>query len=69
MIQKERVVKARGIQDIEKLINKLTQGKPYVVVNSSERRSIDISNDTLEDIVNVLATLINDLKDKGIIQK
>lgn len=69
MIQKERVVKTRSTQDIEKLINKLTSGKTYTMSNNTNRRNLDAKNDTIGDLANTLATLISDLKEKGIIQK
>jgi len=69
MIQKERISLNRSTQDIEKLINKLTQGKSFVITNNTEKRNIDIKNAQIDDIAQVLGTLINDLKLKGIIQE
>lgn len=69
MIQKARIVKSRSEQDIEKLINQLTQGKTFILKNWREKRDFDAQNGTLEDLSNILSTLINDLKLKGIIQK
>lgn len=69
MIQKQRVVSTRSTQDIEKLINQLTQGKSFIIDNHTEKRSININNASLDDVAQVLGTLISDLKDKGIIQK
>lgn len=68
-MKKERIVSSRSEQDIEKLINGLTQGKPFILKNWTEKRDFDALNDTLEDLSNTVATLINDLKLKGIIQK
>lgn len=69
MIQKERVISSRSTQDIEKLINKLTSGKTFIVNNWKEKRDININNASLDDVANLLATLVNDLKQKGIIQE
>lgn len=66
MIQKERIV--RGTQDIEKLINKLTVGKSFQLRNWSEKRDLDAKIADLDEVRQVLATLISDLKLKGIIQ-
>lgn len=66
---KERVVKSRSTQDIEKLINKMTQGKTYGLRNWAEKRDIDAENSTVSDLANAFCTLVNDLKGKGIIQK
>lgn len=68
-MKKERIVSSRSEQDIEKLINGLTQGKTFALKNWKEKRDFDALNDTLEDLSNMVATLINDLKLKGIIQK
>jgi len=68
MIQKERIIKSRSTQDIEKLINKLTQGKSISVSNYTERRDFNATSDTLGDLANAFATLVSDLKKKGIIQ-
>ena len=67
MISKERVVQTRSIQDIEKLINKMTQGKSISVSNYNEKRDFSADTGTLGDLSNLVATLINDLKNKGII--
>lgn len=69
MIQKERVVSTRSTQDIEKLINKLTSGKTLIVNNWKEKRDININTASLDDVANLLATLVSDLKQKGIIQE
>lgn len=69
MIQKARIVKSRSEQDIEKLINQLTQGKSFILKNWKEKRDFDAQNGTLEDLSNAFCTLINDLIQKGIIQK
>jgi len=66
-MQKSRPVTGRENQDLTQLINKLTIGKPYEVVNYREVRNLDLNNLTLGDMGNVLATLIADLKKKGII--
>jgi len=44
MIQKARIVKSRSEQDIEKLINGLTQGKPFILRNWKELRNFDAQN-------------------------
>ena len=69
MIQKNRIVKTRGIQDIENSINRLTKGKPYQLKNWTEKRDFDANGGTLGDLANVFATLISDLIERGIIQK
>lgn len=69
MIQKARITRSRSEQDIEKLINQLTQGKTFILSNWKEKRDLDALNGTVEDLANTLCTLINDLKLKGIIQK
>jgi len=66
-MQKSRPVTGRENQDLTQFINKLTIGKPYEVVNYREVRNLDLNNLTLGDMGNVLATLIADLKKKGII--
>lgn len=68
MIQKERVVSTRSTQDIEKLINKLTSGKTFIVNNWKEKRDFNADIGSFDDLANTLCTLINDLKSKGIIQ-
>jgi len=69
MIKKSRVVSTRSTQDIEKLINQLTQGKTFIINNNTEKRDIDIKNARIDDIAQVLGTLILDLMNKGIIQR
>jgi hypothetical protein len=66
MIQKERI--ARGTQDVEKLINKLTSGKSFQLRYWNEKRDLDAKNADIDEVRQVLATLISDLKLKGIIQ-
>ena len=66
MIQKERI--ARGTQDVEKLINKLTSGKSFQLRYWNEKRDLDAKNADIDELRQVLATLISDLKLKGIIQ-
>jgi len=68
MIQKERVVKTRGIQDIEKLINKMTSGKSFEIQKWNEKRDFNAESGTLGELADAFCTLINDLKSKGIIQ-
>ena len=68
MIQKERAVSTRSTQDIEKLINKLTSGRSFQLRYWSEKRDLDAKNADLDEVRQVLATLISDLKLKGIIQ-
>lgn len=69
MIQKERINANRSTQDIERLINKLTSGKPFILKNLKEKRDIDIKNASLDDVAQILGTLLSDLQTKGIIQK
>ena len=67
-VGKERIIPTRAIQDIEKMINNLTAGKSMSVSNYTERRDFNASKDTVGDMANTLATLISDLKKKGIIR-
>lgn len=67
MIQKERVVSTRSNQDIEKLINKLTQGKGFTIKNWKEKRDFNANSGSFDDLANLVSTLIEDLKKKGII--
>jgi len=69
MIKKERVVSTRSTQDIEKLVNQLTQGKSFILSNWAEKRDFDATSGTLGDLANAFSTLVNDLIKKGIIQK
>ena len=65
---KERVIPTRAVQDIEKVLNRLVQGKDIKVSNFTERRDFNATSDTVGDMANTLATLISDLRKKGIIQ-
>lgn len=68
MISKERVVQTRSIQDIGKLINKMTQGKSISVSNYNEKREFNATSGTFGDMADAFATLVDDLKKKGIIR-
>jgi len=67
-VGKERIVPTRAIQDIERMVNSLTAGKNMTVSNYTERRDFNATSDTLGDLANAFATLVSDLKKKGIIQ-
>jgi len=66
-VGKERVVPTRAIQDIEKKINLMTAGKTMNVYKFTETRDLNPTTATATNVANVLATLIDDLKKKGII--
>ncbi|MGV8131627.1 MAG: hypothetical protein ACP5N7_06025 [Candidatus Pacearchaeota archaeon] len=66
---KERIVSTRSQQDTEKLINNLTKGKSFYLKNWNEKRDFDAQNDGLQELAYAFATLVNDLKAKGIISK
>ena len=66
---KERIVPTRSNQDIEKLINKMTSGKSITLKNWEEKRDFDAQNDGLQELAYAFATLVNDLKTKGIVSK
>jgi len=65
---KERLLPTRVKQDTEKILNRLVQGKDIKVSNFTERRDFNATSDTVGDMANTLATLISDLRKKGIIQ-
>ena len=67
-VGKERINPTRALQDIEKIVNNLTAGKSMTVSNFTERRDFNATSDTIGDLANAFATLINDLKKKGIIR-
>lgn len=66
-MKKDRVIPGRDTQDLTDFINKISIGKPYEVTNYKEIRNLDINTATIENLANVVATLVNDLKKKGII--
>ena len=68
MIQKSRINRDRPTQKTEKLINQLTSGGTFILRNWKEKRDLTPPTITLEELANVLATVISDLKKKGIIQ-
>jgi len=68
-VGKERVIPTRAIQDIEKIINKFNAGENMYVKNYTEIRTLNVNEATIGDVANYLCTLVNDLKNKGIIQK
>ena len=67
-VGKERINPTRSLQDIERIVNNLTAGKNMSVSNFTERRDFNATSDTLGDLANAFATLVNDLKKKGIIR-
>lgn len=67
MISKERVVPGREVQDLNSMIQKLTIGNPYEIKNLNELRNLDLNNCTIGDIARILGTLIQDMKNKGLI--
>jgi len=67
-VGKERIIPTRSIQDIEKIINRLTAGENMYVKNYTDTRTLDGSSASLGEIANYLCTLVNSLKAKGIIQ-
>ena len=56
------------VQQLSDSANKLTKGSPYYIRNSSPKREYNAKSTTIDELADTLATLINDLKDKGIIQ-
>ena len=66
-MQKERVVKSRSIQDIEKLINKLTQGNKLSVSTFTEKKEFNAKSYTIGDLGNFVATMANELIKRGIL--
>lgn len=66
-VGKERIIPTRTIQDIEKIVNNLTAGENMFVKNYSDTRTLDATSGTIGDVANFLATLVSDLKKKGII--
>lgn len=68
-MQKQRVIPGRDSQDLSQFINKMSIGKPYEVINFKETRNLDVSGMTLANLANIVGTLIQDLKNKGIIQE
>ena len=67
-VGKERINPVRSLQDIERIVNNLTAGKSINVTKFTERRDFNATTDTVGDMANTLATLISDLKKKGIIR-
>ena len=65
--QNNRVIPKRETQDFSDFINGLTQGKPFIIKNYKDSRVLDTRNASLDEIANTLATLIKELKDKGIV--
>lgn len=65
----DRIIKSRLIQDIEKKINEKTIKNSYDLKNYEIKRSMDVSNATIYEIANLLATLIEDLKNANIIKR
>lgn len=63
---RQRVVKTRSVQDFEKLINKMTTGKTFELKNWQEVRSFDAQNDDAQKLAYAFATLVNELKQRGI---
>ena len=48
--------------------NKLTKGASFHIQGDSSKRDLNVREATITDIANMLSTLINDLKAKGIIR-
>jgi len=46
------------------LVNK----EPYVTSNSTDTRTLDVSTATLTDLANIVATLVADLKNRGVLK-
>lgn len=67
MIRRNRPV-GNIVQQLSDGANKLTKGSPYYLKNIELRRELDAKSASLGEITNLLCTLINDLKEKGIIQ-
>ena len=67
-VGKERINPTRSLQDIERIVNNLTAGENMSVSNFTERRDFNATSDTIGDLANAFATLVNDLKKKGIIR-
>jgi len=67
-VGKERINPTRSLQDIERIVNNLTAGESMTVSNFTERRDFNATSDTIGDFANAFATLVNDLKKKGIIR-
>lgn len=66
-IKKSRAIPGREIQDLTDFVNNFTLGKPYVTKNFQELRNLDYSTATVEEVGRALATLIEDLKSRGIL--
>jgi hypothetical protein len=66
-VGKERIIPTRMQQDVETMINKLIAGKTMNVYKFTETRDLNPTTATLTNVANVLATLIDDLRKKGII--
>jgi len=55
---------------IEEIVRQLSlvSKEPYVTSNSTDTRTFDVSTTTLTEIANVVATLIADLKNRGVLK-
>tara|TARA_Y100000361_G_C11114258_1_gene319413 strand:+ start:364 stop:609 length:246 start_codon:yes stop_codon:yes gene_type:complete len=55
---------------IEEIVRQLSlvNKEPYVTSNSTDTRTYDVSTTTLTELANVVATLIADLKNRGVLK-
>lgn len=61
MIKRNRPV-GNIVQQLSDGANKLTKGEPYYIKNFTQTRNFDANTATLEEVRNVLATVIRDLE-------
>ena len=55
---------------IEEIVRQLSlvNKEPYITSNSTDTRTLNVSSANLTDLANVVATLIADLKDRGVLK-
>jgi len=55
---------------IEEIVRQLSlvNKEPYTTSNSTDTRTLNVSSANLTDVANVVATLIADLKDRGVLK-
>lgn len=66
-MKKYRIIRTRSIEEIEKAINKIGQGRGFIIKNDNDERTLDIKNINTTQLANIVATLIKELEKKGII--
>ena len=55
---------------IEEIVRQLSlvNKEPYITSNSTDTRTLNVSSTNLTDLANVVATLIADLKNRGVLK-